>query len=154
MSWVRSGSVRCKCVAYQDKHILGSGGDSQSVLTVFSGFLVASIPWRIVRQSLKVTDSSLFNLIVFSIFISKARALNKLIRLDFELPKIDLWSFSFANLQHVANLCYFSLIRDFCEIKKQQDQRSQKLTLREPKSDKTRGIKVNTRTQKFESQYV
>ena len=146
MSWVRSGSVRCKCVPYQDKHILGSGGDSQSVSTVFSGFLVASIPWRIVRQSLKVTDSflsSLFNLIVFRIFISKARALNKLIRLDFELPKIDLWSFSFANLQHVANLCYFSLIRDFCEIKKQQDQRSQKLTLREPKSDKTRGIKVN-----------
>ena len=81
MSWVRSGSVCCKCVPYQDKHILGSGGDSQSVSTVFSGFLVASIPWRIVRQSVKVTDrflSFLFNLIVFRIFISKGRALNKL----------------------------------------------------------------------------
>ena len=94
MSWVRSGSVRCKCVPYQDKHILGSGGDSQSVLTVFSGFLVASIPWRIVHQSVKVTDSFLsflFNLILFRIVISKGRALNKLvclIRLDFEFSHI------------------------------------------------------------------
>ena len=37
---------------------------------------------------------------------------------------------------------------------RKKDQRSQKLTLTAPKSDKTRGIKVNTRTQKFKSQYV
>ena len=37
---------------------------------------------------------------------------------------------------------------------KEQDQRSQRLTLREHNCDKTRGIKVDTKTQKFKSQYV
>ena len=37
---------------------------------------------------------------------------------------------------------------------KEQDQRSQRLTLRELNCDKTRGIKVDTKTQKFKSQHV
>ena len=42
----------------------------------------------------------------------------------------------------------------FRRNKWKQDQKSQKLTTREPKGNKTRGIKVNTRTQKFKSQHV
>ena len=39
-------------------------------------------------------------------------------------------------------------------MRSKQDQRSQKLTPREPKGDKTRGFKVKTSTQKLKSQYV
>ena len=39
-------------------------------------------------------------------------------------------------------------------IKGEQDQRSQKLTPRQPKGNKIRGFKVKTSTQKLKSQYV
>ena len=38
--------------------------------------------------------------------------------------------------------------------KEKQDQRSQKLTPREPKGNKTKGFKVKTSTEKLKSQYV
>ena len=41
-----------------------------------------------------------------------------------------------------------------CVFTKKQDQRSQKLTPREPKGNKTRGFKIKTSTHKLKSQYV
>ena len=42
----------------------------------------------------------------------------------------------------------------YWQIQSKEDDRSQKLTPTEPKGNTTRGVKVNTRTQKFKSQHV